>query len=160
MKRTNASLLILISLLMVSCVNSKDLLDAKISNQIPEDAKTMILELDQPDEEAYKEISRMLIRRGDRIETDDEYLTITTEGIDVGQSTQSRYTLYIEDGKLFGRADWRPGTAAHAMATSLSGVNMETNWETADWSTGRPKRAYASLVSFMSDIPHKTYNFE
>ena len=151
--------IVILLFLFTGCVSSSDLLDEHMTRGVPDNASVFIIYSDNDDQSLFDEISRQLVRDGHRIETDSELLTIETEGVDIGQSTFARYTLFIEDGAITGRANWMIGSQAHAMTTALSGINMNANWEKAEWTTGRPKRAYASLVDFMLQFEHSSHEF-
>lgn len=151
---------LLLLLLLSGCVSTGDMIDQNIKNIIPDDATQMIIHTDQDSDELFDSITRRLIRDGHRIESNRENLTISTDQIDVGESTFARFTLYIEDGSVYGRSDWKPGTQASAMASAFSGVNIDAGWETAKWTNGRPGRAFASMVELLLDMPHSHFEFK
>lgn len=153
------SSIVLLVFILSSCVSTSDVIDDTMANRIPEESSVFIIHTEKENQDLFDEITKKLVRDGYRIEADKDLLTIETEGVDIGESTFARYTLYIEDGSVTGRANWMIGSQAHAMATVLSGVNMNANWEKAEWTTGRPKRAYASLIDFMMQFEHINYEF-
>lgn len=154
------SLILILLFLVSSCVSSTGVLDEDLVRAVPDKSSVFIIHTESDNQVLFDNITRQLIRDGNRLQANNELLTIETEGIDIGQSTFARYTLYIEDGTVTGRANWMVGTEAHAMSTVMSGVNINANWEKAEWSMGRPKLAYASLIDFMMQFEHTTHEFQ
>src|SRR5690625_490195 len=148
---------LIILLLLAGCVSSQGVIDDTISQSIPNNAELVIATTDMTHANLLDIARKSLIREGHRVDADSESLILSTEGLDVGQSTLARYTIYIEDSEIYGRADWSIGATASVMVT---GSAAESGWERARWSSGRPMRAFASLAAFMNEIPHDNIRYE
>ncbi|MAO64260.1 MAG: hypothetical protein CL666_04610 [Balneola sp.] len=153
-------LTILSFILITSCVSTEGIVDPKYNHMVPDDTNVITISTDFTADSLYNLAQKELLRSGHRLDNYDADLkTITTEGKSVGESTFARYTLFIEGNKLTGRVDWRAGQEATAMASAFSGIDVDSSWEPAAWSNGRPKRAFASLIAFMDGIPHSNKKF-
>lgn len=148
-----------------ACVSSSDLVDPNLNRLVPNGTESIGVLTELKPEIAYKKLQRELLKAGFRVEkADSSMLSVSTEGSAVGQSTQARFLFYIEKvdsgSKAVGRAEWMPGSTANAMASAIGGIATESNWEQATWSSGRPKRAMASMIDVMDNLPHSSYSFK
>lgn len=128
--------------------------------KIPSNSSVILVKSSKPASVLFDEIATILLQNGHRIQNENQSrLYINTEGKDVGQSTLQRMTINVEEveGGALGRiaSEWKPGTTAGAMGSSIAGVDLTYEWETASWQEDRLGIAFAEgykIALALSDV--------
>ena len=142
-------LLIPVLIFLMNCVSSNDLLSEQEQTLIKKNSDTSIAYFNKP--LIIKDLVKTLSLEGHRVISQEN--PIITDPRDIGQSTQARFTIFIDSNTLIATADWGAGYEAQIMASSMSGVNASNSTlDIARWSEGRPKRAFASLYKFIKNL--------
>ncbi len=162
---------ILISYLMISCVSVSHIsstsgVRAEYLKNIPKGAEVVIVDKNNISADSlYEEVYTILLTRGHRILKDDKNRHyITTEGKDVGQSTLQRMVIVITENenssKLKITTEWKAGTEASAMASSMSSIPIQSDWSFAKWQIDRLGIAFAESVAIANEIKGGKISYE
>src|SRR5690625_7940606 len=97
---------LIILLLLAGCVSSQGVIEDTISQSIPNNAELVIATTDMNPADLFNLARKSLIREGHWVDAYSEFLTLSREAMDVGQSTLARYTIYIEDSEIYCFQGW------------------------------------------------------
>lgn len=171
--KTNKVLFVIVTVItfmMTSCIGVSHIsttsgVDEESLNSVPVGARTILVEKNVTADILYEEVFNILLSRGHRIMKDDkERHYITTEGKDVGQSTLQRMTLLIiENGnssQLKITTEWKGGTDASMMASSMSGIAIQSDWAIATWEINRLGIAFAESIAIAKEIKNGNIKYE
>lgn len=164
-------LFIIFSFFLSGCIGLSDIADVSgVEEQslrdIPPKAEAIIVEKSDVSADAfYEEVIDILLSRGHRILREDKQRHyLTTEGKDVGQSTLQRMVLTISKAgdsvELKILTEWKGGTEASIMASSMSGIPVVSEWATASWELNRPGIAFSESYAVATQIRNGIIKFE
>jgi hypothetical protein len=150
----------------VSYISTSSGVNEDLLSNIPTGAKIIIVDkMNVSADSLSEELVTILISRGQRIFKDDKarhYLT--TEGKDIGQSTLQRITInVIEKGnnsQLRINTEWKAGTEATAMATAMSGIPMQSDWQISKWEKSRSGIAFAESEAIANEIKNGIISYD
>lgn len=131
---------------------------------IPDNARTIIVKKKTTADSLYNEFYNALLTRGHRIaNSDNQRLFINTEGKNIGMSTLQRMTVIVNEQSGYAviriQTEWMAGTQATAMASSLSGVHIDSNWEISRWSIDRSGNAFAESIAVVLSLDGISVDF-
>jgi len=136
-------------------------------NSIPENSEKIILTKNNTTPDIlFEETISALLSRGHRIQREDENrYYITTEGKDVGESTLQRMVFYIkqngDNSVMEITTEWSAGHEATAMASAMSGIQIDSSWQSARWeSSTRLGIAFAESVAVALKIEDANISYE
>ena len=142
-------LLIPVLILLMNCVSTNDLLSEQEQTLIKKNSDTIFAYFDKP--LIIKDLVKTLSLEGYRVISQEN--PIITDPKDIGESTQARFTIFVDSTTIIATADWGAGYEAQIMASSFSGLNVSNSTlDVARWDSGRSKRAFASLYKFIKNL--------
>lgn len=150
----------------ISHISESSGVEEKSLRNIPQKAKTIIVEkANVSADEIYEEVIGILMSRGHRIMREDKQrYYITTEGKDVGQSTLQRMVLTINKLEDYAQlkiiTEWKGGTDASIMASSMSGIPVISDWAIASWEINRAGIAFSESYAIAKQIRVGNIRFE
>ena len=132
-----------------------------VAEEMPDGANRIILDRQTTDQELtadtpaqafYVDARQHLINNGFQIETaDEDARTLTTEGMMMEDSNLSlRFNIQVESAtggsRVIARPEWRTGTSG--------------DWQTAAWTSGQNRDAFARAFDFMQGLSHTEISTE
>lgn len=150
-------MLLLSAFITTQTISKTSGLNSEYLNRIPAGAEEIVITKVISPDSLYEEIYSILLSRGHRIDKDDkERYYLTTEGNDVGESTLQRMVVLITEQEVESvakiKTEWKPGTTATIMASSMSDVPVESEWTKARWENNRLGIAFGESVVIAKQV--------
>jgi hypothetical protein len=138
---------------LTSCAASKtmqSIIPQNTINEIPLNASKIIVINNTSIEQNFNIVYKNLLSNDYKIEKDNKEMGyILASASDYGD-TQVRLNIVCEDNKISITSEWKPGMNSVIFASSLSGVNITSDWNKAQWTKhyDKPNIAFARSVNF------------
>lgn len=153
--------------LLIGCATTINLIDEEIAQQIPKEARKVLLSHHIPADSLYRMLFATAIHEGYAIKSSNNKMrTFTTEPKDVGGDTFLRMTAIVETKEDSALAtitgQWQFGSTTQAMQRALVGYSTDPTWEDAYWAGSGTKyrMAFAAIVKFAEQIPNARIEYK
>jgi hypothetical protein len=150
-------LFVSIAICLQSCYSYRDIFQVipeGTANEIPLNAKKVIIKNDNTLEDNYNKSYKVLLSQDYMIEKDNKDMGyISASKKDFGD-TYVRLNVTCSNGSIAVTSQWKAGSQTSIMASALTGMTVNYDWENAQWNkrADKPSIAFAKAVIFSKEL--------
>lgn len=159
------SLFSILVIILASCVGTSNVIPPHHAESIPEDASVVVIKSKVSADSSYEAVYSELGHRGFGFHNTNQANSLTTSPLDIGEGTTVQIRVFVEDNGSGStvrlRGAWGlTGQMASAFSAGFGSSVSGASTNRAQWTRGRPKRAFAEIVDVAYTVDIGALEFE